>query len=105
MTLLKRAGHRDYPAPARPRHHRAALLGRALRRRAVAALADGRCSGGFTPEATGAARHARVPELSVVPAISGRASLRALRVLDAAERSGGTGRPSASRSGETRLES
>jgi hypothetical protein len=31
------------------------LLGRALRRREVVALADGRPSGGFTPQATGAA--------------------------------------------------
>jgi hypothetical protein len=34
----------------------AALLRRALRRSAVAARTDERCSGGFTPEATGAAR-------------------------------------------------
>jgi hypothetical protein len=41
------------------------LLGRALRRSAVAAPSDRRCSGGFTPEATVAARHANAPELSV----------------------------------------
>jgi hypothetical protein len=40
------------------------LLGRALRRCEEAALTDGRCSGGFTPEATVAARHANTPELS-----------------------------------------
>jgi len=38
---------------------------RALRPCAVAARTDGRYSGGFTPEATGAARHANAPELSV----------------------------------------
>jgi hypothetical protein len=41
------------------------LLGRARRRSAVAALADGRRSGGFTLEATVAARHANAPDLSV----------------------------------------
>jgi len=41
------------------------LLGRALRRSAVAALTDGRQSGGFTMEATVAARHANAPEVSV----------------------------------------
>ena len=42
----------------------AMLLGCALRRSEVAALTDGRCSGGFTPEATGvAARHANTAEL------------------------------------------
>src|ERR1022692_5252420 len=35
----------------------AVLLGSALRPSAVAALTDGRCSGGFTPKATVAARH------------------------------------------------
>ena len=43
----------------------AVLLGCALRRSAVAALADGRRSGGFTLEATVAARQADPPELSV----------------------------------------
>jgi hypothetical protein len=43
----------------------ARLLSRALRRSEVAALSDGRCSGGFTPEATVAARRANAPELSV----------------------------------------
>src|ERR1019366_5427968 len=43
----------------------AVLLGCALRRCEVAALTDGRCSGGFTLEATVAARHANTPELSV----------------------------------------
>jgi len=38
------------------------LLGRALRRPAVAAPTDGRCSGGFKPEATVAARHADAAE-------------------------------------------
>jgi hypothetical protein len=42
------------------------LLGRALRRSEVAALSDGRCSGGFTPKATVAARRANPPELWVV---------------------------------------
>jgi hypothetical protein len=41
------------------------LLGGALRQSAVAALADGRCSGGFTLEATVAARLANTPEVSV----------------------------------------
>jgi len=41
----------------------AVLLGCALRRCAVAAPTDGRCSAGFTPEATAAARHADTPEL------------------------------------------
>jgi dihydroxyacid dehydratase/phosphogluconate dehydratase len=41
------------------------LLGCALRRSAVAALTDGRCSGGFTLEATVGARHANTPELSL----------------------------------------
>jgi hypothetical protein len=41
---------------ARRRHHRQAARLRALRRSAVAARTDERCSGGFTPEATGAAR-------------------------------------------------
>ena len=50
---------------ARPRHHRAVLLGGVLRQSTMAALADGRRSGGFTPEATAAARHANAPELSV----------------------------------------
>ena len=40
-------------------------LGGAQRRPAVAALTDGRSSGGFTPQATGAARHANAPEASV----------------------------------------
>ena len=44
----------------------AALLGYALRRPAVAALTDGRCSGAFAPEATVAARRANTPELSVL---------------------------------------
>ena len=43
----------------------AGLPSRALRRSEVAALSDGRCSGGFTPEATVAARRANAPELSV----------------------------------------
>ena len=43
----------------------AVLLGCALRRCEVAALTDGRCLGGFTLEATVAARHANTPELSV----------------------------------------
>jgi len=43
----------------------AVLLGCAQRRCEVAALTDGRSSGAFTPEATGAARHANTPELSV----------------------------------------
>jgi site-specific recombinase XerD len=43
----------------------AMLLGCALRRSAVAALTNGRCSGGFTLEATVGARHANTPELSV----------------------------------------
>src|ERR1017187_6595974 len=40
------------------------LLGGALRRSKVAELTDGRASGGFTPQATGDARHANTPELS-----------------------------------------
>jgi hypothetical protein len=59
----ERAGHHDHQGAARPRHLRRAA-GRAFRRREVAALTDGRCSGGFTPEATVAARHANAPELS-----------------------------------------
>jgi len=54
-------------APAKGLRNRAViavLLGWALRRRAVAALTDGRCSSGFTPEATVAARRAIAPELS-----------------------------------------
>jgi len=43
----------------------AVLLGCTLRRCAVAALTDGRCSGGFTLEATVAVRHANTAELSV----------------------------------------
>jgi hypothetical protein len=43
----------------------AVLLGCALRQSAAAALTDGRCSDGFTPEATGAARHANASKLSV----------------------------------------
>jgi hypothetical protein len=43
----------------------AVLPGCALRRSAVAALADGRCSGGFTRDATVDARRATTPELSV----------------------------------------
>ena len=43
----------------------AVLLGCALRRCEVAALTDRRCLGGFTLEATVAARHANTPELSV----------------------------------------
>jgi hypothetical protein len=41
------------------------LLGGALRRCAVAALTDGRCSGGFTLGATVAARYANAPDVSV----------------------------------------
>jgi hypothetical protein len=41
------------------------LLGCALRKCAVAAGTDGRCSGGFTTEATVAARHANRSHLSV----------------------------------------
>jgi hypothetical protein len=41
------------------------LLGYALRRCEAAALADGRSSGGFTPEAAVAARHANTPGLSI----------------------------------------
>jgi hypothetical protein len=41
------------------------LLGRALRRSAVAAGSDGRCSSGFTPEATVAAGRANTPGLSL----------------------------------------
>jgi hypothetical protein len=44
----------------------AVLLGCALRRSAAAALTDGRSSGGFTPEATVAARDVNAPELSMV---------------------------------------
>ena len=49
----------------RDRHHRRAprLSPAPLR---VGAPTDGRCSGGFTPEATVAARHANAPELWVV---------------------------------------
>ena len=61
----ERAGHHDHPGPARQRHHRAVPPGCALRPSAVAALTDGRSSGGFTPQATGAARHANAPEASV----------------------------------------
>jgi hypothetical protein len=41
------------------------LLGGALRQSEVAALTDGRGSGGFTVEATVVARHAVTSELSV----------------------------------------
>ena len=61
----ERAGHRDRQTAARQRHHRAVPPGCALRPSAVAALTDGRSSGGFTPQATGAARHANAPEASV----------------------------------------
>jgi hypothetical protein len=44
----------------------AVLLGFALRRSAVAALTEGRCSGAFAPEATVAARRANTPELSLL---------------------------------------
>ena len=43
----------------------AVLPGGALRRSAVAALAEGRCSGAFTAEATVAARRANTPGLSL----------------------------------------
>ena len=61
----ERAGHLDHQGDARPRHHRRAARLCALRRPDVATLTDGRCSGGFTLEATVAARHANTPELSV----------------------------------------
>jgi hypothetical protein len=59
------AAYHHRQGAARPRHHRAVLLGCALRRSQVAALTDGRCSGGFTEKATVAAPHANAPELSV----------------------------------------
>jgi hypothetical protein len=46
------------------RYHRVPP-GCALRPSAVAALAEGRCSGGFTPEATGAARRGNAADASV----------------------------------------
>src|ERR1017187_10510383 len=59
----ERAGHHDHKG-LRARATIAVLLGCALRRSAVAELTDGRASGGFTPQATGDARHANTPELS-----------------------------------------
>jgi len=49
---------------ARPRHHRGAARLRALGLSELEALTDGRRSGGFTPEATVAARRANALELS-----------------------------------------
>ncbi len=59
----------------------AVLLGCALRRSEVAALteADRRCSGGLTPEATGAARRANTAELFGV--VTGTQRLRSPTVL------------------------
>jgi len=53
------------PKVLRDRAIIAVPLGCALRRCEGAARTDGRCSGGFTAEATVAARHAGAPELSV----------------------------------------
>jgi hypothetical protein len=61
----ERAGHHDHQGPARQRHHRAVPPGCALRPSAVAALADGRRSGGFTLEATGDTLRAHTPGLSL----------------------------------------
>jgi hypothetical protein len=57
----ERAGHRDDQG-RRDRAIIAVLLGCALSRPAVAALTDGRWAGGFTLEATVAARQADAPE-------------------------------------------
>ena len=82
----------------------AVLLGCALCRPAVAALSDGRCSGGFTLEATGDTLRADAPELSVCAC-----ALRPCFIarLAGSRRGGGGGwdshRPSTSRSGENRL--
>src|ERR1022692_419708 len=59
----ERAGHHDHPGPARQRHQRRAARLRPAPFRG-GALTDGRASGGFTPQATGDARHANTPELS-----------------------------------------
>src|ERR1017187_8879986 len=91
------AGHQG---PARPRHHRL-LLGCALRRSEVAALTDGRSSGGFTPEATVAAPHADTAEASrylittTVPAGATTGKVEVLtpsRTLSSIVRSFGSGR-------------
>src|ERR1019366_6357654 len=73
-VLLRRAKRSKRPAGAGAggRHQAArsaVLLGCALRRSDVAPLTDGRAPGGFTPEATIAARRANTPEyVGVVPA-------------------------------------
>jgi hypothetical protein len=84
----ERAGHHDHQGAARPRHLRRAA-GRAFRRREVAALTDGRCSGGFTVEArsphgTRMRRSCRIVTRRIASAVSDRASSRALRALGAA---------------------
>jgi len=66
----------------------AVLRGCAPRRCAVAARADGRSSGGFTPEATGAARHANTSAPSALCLRFPTTLWRALRVLGAAVRVG-----------------
>jgi len=75
----------------------AVVLGCALRRCAVAARTDGRCSGAFTPEATVAAQHANTPELWVQWTGFPSGFFARLRVLGAAgvlgrTASAGTGR-------------
>ena len=101
----ERAGHRDRQGAAR----RAIIAPRcsavALRRSEVAALTDGRFSGGFTLEAKAAARHANAATaVGVGPAISDRVSWRFSRgCRRGGAWWGGAARPSASRSGETRL--
>jgi hypothetical protein len=67
----ERAEHHDHEGLTRPRHHRAALLGCAGPRWRRS-LTDGRWSGGFTAEATGAARQAtRVSALYLARIASG----------------------------------
>ena len=58
----ERAEHHDHEGLTRPRHHRAALLGCAGPRWRRS-LTDGRWSGGFTPEATAAARQANTADV------------------------------------------
>jgi hypothetical protein len=92
----ERAGHHDDEG-LRERAIIAVVLGCALRRSQVAALADERCSGGFTPEATVAAPRANTPDwwcsaFALRPCFSGAPCGSSARRGVA----GGTARPSAS---------
>jgi len=86
----------DIATTKRPRDRAiiAVLLGCALRLSQVAALADGRASDGFKPEATVAAGHASTPELSVQCLRFPGALLRASCGFSARRGvAGGAGRP------------